>query len=159
MDGQHLAYIALGSNLADREGNLARAVEMLAAIEGGGVMACSRFLSYPAEGSPPGSPDYLNGAVALAATLNPFALWRQMVEIETRMGRPGPKDRPPNVPRVIDMDLLLYDQVVIATAQLVVPHPRMHTRRFVLEPLAQITPDAVHPVFGRTAKEMLERLS
>jgi 2-amino-4-hydroxy-6-hydroxymethyldihydropteridine diphosphokinase len=155
---QHTAYIALGSNLGDREANLARAIEMLAATDGCTVTARSPFMSYRAEGGPPGSPDYLNGVVAVVTTLEPLALRRQLQAIEAQMGRPAPQVRRFNDDRAIDLDLLLYDQALIVTHDLVVPHPRMHTRRFVLEPLAALAPDAPHPVFGRTAGELLERL-
>lgn len=74
------------------------------------------------------------------------------------MGRPGVEARRRHDDRVIDLDLLLYDQAVIVAPGLIVPHPRMHRRRFVLEPLCQIAPDALHPALGLTARQLLDRL-
>ncbi len=158
MNGQHEAYIALGSNLGTREANLAGAIERLARLEGCRIAAQSPFTSYAAEGCHPDAPEYLNAVIAVQTSLSPFALRRQLERIEEEMGRPAAADRPVNADRAIDLDLLLYDQAVIATAELIVPHPRMHRRRFVLEPLAAIAPEAFHPVLGRPVRELLERL-
>ncbi len=155
---QHIAYVSLGSNLGDREANIARAIEMLGSTDGCTVTARSPLITYPAEGGPPGAPDYLNGVVVLTTTLDPFALRRQLQSIEARMGRPEPSLRGYNANRAIDLDLVLYDQALIVAPDLVLPHPRMHKRRFVLEPLAAVAPDAPHPVLGHTAAELLKQL-
>jgi 2-amino-4-hydroxy-6-hydroxymethyldihydropteridine diphosphokinase len=153
-----LAAIALGSNLesrfGDREANLREAVRRIGAL--GDVRAVSSF--YDTE--PVGylaQPRFLNGALVLETKLEPVALMRDLLGVERAMGR----ERVGAVakgPRVIDLDLLLYGDVVLATEELTLPHPEMQERRFVLEPLAEIAPEWVHPVVGATVQEMLERL-
>jgi len=151
-----LAGIALGSNLVsefgDREANLREAVRRLGAM--GEVKAVSRF--YDTE--PVGyldQPRFLNGAVVLGTTLDPVELMRGLLEIEKAMGRQRVVAKGP---RVIDLDLLLYGDRVMNTAELTLPHPEMQARRFVLEPLKEIAAKWVHPVLGVTVEQMLERL-
>jgi 2-amino-4-hydroxy-6-hydroxymethyldihydropteridine diphosphokinase len=102
-------------------------------------------------------PRFLNGALVLETALEPLALMRGLLGVELAMGR----ERGGAVakgPRVIDLDLLLYDDVVMETGELTLPHPGMQERRFVLEPLAEVAPGIVHPVLGLTVQKMLERL-
>ena len=149
-----LAAIALGSNLesrfGDREANLWEAVERLREL--GDVKAVSS--SYDTK--PVGylnQPRFLNAALLLETSLDPTDLMRALLEIEQAMGR----DRVGAVakgPRVIDLDLLLYGQVVMNTTELTLPHPEMMGRRFVLEPLTEIAPGMIHPVLGLTVAEM-----
>lgn len=150
-----LAAIALGSNLdsalGSREANLHEAITRMKAL--GDVRAVSSF--YDTE--PIGyldQPRFLNAALLLATNLAPEDLLRQLLAIERAMGR----DRTgavPKGPRVIDLDLLLYEDVVMQTADLTLPHPAMHEREFVLRPLADIAPDMRHPVLGLTMRELL----
>jgi 2-amino-4-hydroxy-6-hydroxymethyldihydropteridine diphosphokinase len=153
-----LAAIALGSNLesrfGDREANLWEAVERIREL--GEVKSVSS--SYDTE--PVGyldQPSFLNAALVLETSLEPSELMRALLEVEQAMGR----ERVGTVvkgPRVIDLDLLLYGQVVMNTTELTLPHPEMIVRRFVLEPLAEIAPGMVHPVLGLTVGEMLARV-
>lgn len=152
-----IAAIALGSNLTssfgDREGNLHQALQRLKSL--GAVTAESRF--YDTE--PVGyldQPRFLNAAVILETELTPVELMRALLEIERSMGRERVIAKGP---RVIDLDLLLYGEKIVNTAELTLPHPEMHSRRFVLEPLLEIAPNWVHPVLGLTVQEMLARLA
>jgi 2-amino-4-hydroxy-6-hydroxymethyldihydropteridine diphosphokinase len=153
-----LAAVALGSNLkssfGDREANLREAVRRIGEL--GEVRAVSSF--YDTE--PVGfleQPRFLNGALLLETELDPVSLLRGLLGVERAMGR----ERVGAVakgPRVIDLDLLLYGDWVLWSEELTLPHPEMQVRRFVLEPLAEIAPEWVHPVLGVTVREILGRV-
>ncbi len=153
-----LAAIALGSNLASAFGppnnNLKEALRLLGGL--GQVLRVSSFY----ETDPVGylhQPRFVNAAALVRTTLGPLELLRGMLRIEHAMGR----DRtgvPAKGPRVIDLDLLLYGPLVLADPELTLPHPAMHERRFVLEPLAEIAPGMMHPVRKKTIRELLSAL-
>src|SRR5688500_16780214 len=149
------AYIALGSNLGDREANLKRALAMLVESPQVQVRRISAFLDNPAQGGPEDSPAFLNAAAEVQTTLSPKELMKRLLEIEREMGR---SRRIRWEPRVIDLDLLMHGIVIVSTDDLIVPHPLMHERRFVLEPLAAIAPNAIHPTLQMTAAAGLENL-
>jgi 2-amino-4-hydroxy-6-hydroxymethyldihydropteridine diphosphokinase len=147
------AFLGLGANIGNREANLRLALRWLA--RECTVLAVSslyRSGAVVSEGAPPG-PDYLNAACEIETALGPEELLRFVKEIEYEVGR-RPAER--WAPRVIDIDILLYGDAVIATPALTVPHPLLAERNFVIVPLAELAPDAMHPVLRKTAGEVAE---
>lgn len=143
------AALGVGANLGNRAGTLAQAVRELAGA--GTVLAVSNFIETAPVGGPEGQGRFLNGAVVVDTVLTAHQLLGYCLELELRLGR----DRGPDAvrwgPRRIDIDLLLYgNEMIEDVPSLIVPHPRMTERGFVLQPLAEIAPDWVHPACGMT---------
>jgi 2-amino-4-hydroxy-6-hydroxymethyldihydropteridine diphosphokinase len=143
------AFVGLGSNLGDREATIARAVELLADARGVEVVGVSRLRETEPWG-PVEQPPYLNGAVEVETDLPPRALLDVLLAVEQALGRERTGER--WGPRTIDLDLLLYGDDELDEPGLTVPHPRLHERRFALEPLAELAPDAVVPGRGTVAE-------
>ena len=144
-----VAYVALGSNMGDRLRVLREAV---ARLRDHGTV---EVVSDAYESEPVGftdQPAFLNAALRLRTELPPAVLLARMLDIEADLGRTRTF---PNAPRTLDLDLLAYDRLVLDTAGLVLPHPRLHERAFVLVPLAAIAPDVRHPVSGVRVRELL----
>ncbi|MGA2035761.1 MAG: 2-amino-4-hydroxy-6-hydroxymethyldihydropteridine diphosphokinase [Thermoguttaceae bacterium] len=147
--------IGLGSNVGNRQALLDEAVARLGRHPAIRIDRRSSWLETRPVGGPPGQANYLNGAVLAAASLPPEALLTVLQEIETVLGR---RREQRWGPRTIDLDLLLYDRLVLSTPTLTLPHPRMAWRRFVLEPSAQIAGQLVHPTIDWTVQQLLEHL-
>lgn len=149
-----MAYIGLGANLGDPAWQLRRALAGLADLEEVEVVQVSTFYLNPPLG-PKGQPWYVNAVAQVRTRLAAEELRRSLGHLETTLGRVRGERWGP---RVIDLDLLLYDGEVSRTPELVLPHPEMHRRAFVLAPLAEIAPDAWHPVFNKSAAQLLAEL-
>lgn len=166
--GVSVAYIAMGSNLGDRRAAIHEACDQLrahAAAEsapeserGPGGLRLSPVYETAPVGGPADQGPFLNAVAELRTTLPPRDLLALCQRIERGLGRPDRTERARWGPRVLDLDLLFYDDMVIDEPGLRVPHPRLHERDFVLRPLADLAPQLVHPVLGRSVRELLEAL-
>ncbi len=150
-----LAYIALGSNLGDRDESLRRALTALHQTEGVEVVRVSPVYETRPVGGPAGQGAYLNAIAEVRSEVGPHDLLAVLLNIEQQLGRVR---REKDGPRTIDLDLLLYGDLVHEDAQLIVPHPRMHERIFVLYPLTQLVPGLLHPVLKRSIADLLAEL-
>ncbi len=153
-DSIYVAYIGFGSNIGDRLKHIQNAIHALSKTEGISLQKISSVyktdpVGYEAQEL------FLNGVVAIQTNLSPHTLLPILKDIESAIGR---QHRIRWGPREIDLDLLIYGDLCFQTEKLVVPHPEMHLRRFVLAPLAEIAPTLVHPVFQETIQTLLERL-
>jgi 2-amino-4-hydroxy-6-hydroxymethyldihydropteridine diphosphokinase len=150
MDKTQKAYISAGSNLGDRKANLKFALDSLAR------KSAILKISSCYETEPVGfrnQPWFVNLAIELKTHLSPFELLSFCREIEVSSGRVRTF---PNASRTLDLDILLYGDVVISENDLIIPHPRLSERRFVLEPLAQIAPKVIHPILKKSIQSLLE---
>ena len=148
----HIVYLSLGSNVGDREAQLREAENRLAQL--GRLIAVSSFYeTEPVEFTQ--QPWFLNCAVAIETSSTPEDLMASILRIEEEMGRRRLQNKGP---RSIDIDILLFADAIVQSSELTIPHPAMHQRRFVLEPLAEIAPQALHPISKKTIRELLDEL-
>jgi 2-amino-4-hydroxy-6-hydroxymethyldihydropteridine diphosphokinase len=145
---EHTVYLALGTNLGDRLANLKQAISALTPqLE---VKAQSQVYETPPWGFEE-QPKFLNQVVKANTYLDPLPLLKHLKRLEVALGR---QVSFPNGPRLIDIDILFYDDLVLDTPPLVIPHPRLHERGFVLLPLRDIAPELVHPLTKKSVQEM-----
>ena len=148
-----ILYISIGSNLRDREENCRNAIKLL---KENGIAVKKQSRMYETE--PWGikdQPKFINMAIKVETDKKPEDLFRILKEIEKEIGR---TETTKWGPRVIDIDILFYEDLILKTDNLEIPHPLMHERAFVLKPLCEIAPDKKHSITGKTVKEMLENL-
>lgn len=148
-------YLSLGSNLGDRQRYLDDAILRLRAAPGITVRRVSPYYETAPVGGPADSGAYLNAVAEADTLLTPEQVLSTLLDIERGFGRMRTE---PNAPRTLDLDLILYGDLVRHGSDLVVPHPRMHERRFVLQPLADLALDAIHPSIKKSVRELLEAL-
>jgi 2-amino-4-hydroxy-6-hydroxymethyldihydropteridine diphosphokinase len=146
------SYLSLGSNVGDREGHLREAIQRLE-IAGSVVAVSSLYETEPVDFIDQAW--FLNCAVALETAQTPERLLAVLLEIEQQMGRRRTQRKGP---RTIDIDILLFGDAIVDSPGLTIPHPALERRRFVLEPLAEIAPDARHPVLNKTIRELFDAL-
>lgn len=151
-----IAYVALGSNQGDRRSVIRRAIQLLGEECRIAITAVSPLIETCPVGGPDGQETYLNGAIELQTDLVPLVLLTKLLGVEQALGRVRGERWGS---RSIDLDLLLYGQEVIDLPQLCVPHPRMHYRRFVLEPMTRIAPSVMHPTLGLTIQKLFDRMT
>ena len=145
-------FIGLGSNLGDRLEHLFTAVRLLAVVPGVQVRQLAPIIATEPIGGPAGQEPYLNSVVEIDTELEPLALLDCCQAIERQLGRMPSEHW---APRPIDLDLLVYDDRVVNDPRLMIPHPRLHERWFVLEPFAQLAPALIHPTIRRSIAELL----
>lgn len=151
----HIAYLSIGSNMGDKRSNCLRSIDELVASGAAVLMVCSPF--YKTE-----PVDYLdqdwfvNAVVKVKTNDSPHELLARLKEIEQKNGRTTRSRR--FGPRVLDLDILMFDDLVVKSPRLTLPHPRMHQRRFVLQPMCDIDPSVVHPLLKKNMRHLLDRI-
>ena len=150
----HIAYIGFGSNIGDRLAHIQNAIHVLSETEGIAFQKISSIyqtdpVGYEAQAQ------FLNGVAAIQTDLPPLSLLHTLKNIETEVGR---QHRVRWGPREIDLDILIYGDLCLQTEKLIIPHPEMHLRRFVLVPLAEVAPDLVHPILKESVQTLLQGL-
>ncbi|HTY13123.1 MAG TPA: 2-amino-4-hydroxy-6-hydroxymethyldihydropteridine diphosphokinase [Candidatus Omnitrophota bacterium] len=147
-----IAYLGMGSNVGDREEYIEQAVFLLGKVKGIDILKRSTNHETEAEGGGE-QPAFINAAVMIRTTLSPHELLEKIQEIETALGREREVEWGP---RTIDIDILMYSDQVISDDKLQIPHPLMHDRMFVLLPLKEIAPRAIHPMLEKTVEDLYE---
>jgi 2-amino-4-hydroxy-6-hydroxymethyldihydropteridine diphosphokinase len=154
-DRSKIAYISLGSNLGNKRLNIAKALLLVGNLKKNTLTRVSDFYKTSSEGKN-NQPSFIN-IVAEIRTFSPVInLLKGVLKIERKMGRVHLSER--WEPRIIDIDILMYNNDIYYSSDLIIPHPRMHKRLFVLKPLCDISPDLVHPIFHKSIRVLLKEL-
>lgn len=148
------AYIGIGSNLGDRNKNIAKSLEHLKELDGITVKKTSSIYETEPVGGP-SQEKFLNGVIEIETSLLPDELLDRLKGIESRMGRAKTEE---NGPRILDLDIIFYGDIIIGGGRIRIPHPLMHEREFVLKGLHEIAPDFMHPRFNKTVRQLYEEL-
>ncbi len=151
---KHEVFLGLGSNLGDRYGYVDQAMIELEKDKNVKIMAVSSFIEYTAENKPE-DPIFVNGVVKVVTSYTPHELLKCTEEVERQLGR---TDKGKYSRRTIDIDILLYDKEIVLEDDLIIPHPLMHERIFVLEPLSEIAPEAYHPILDSNIATLFRTL-
>lgn len=150
-----LSFILLGSNMGNREELLSEAIELIELRCGKVVLKSSLYESEPWGFDADNL--FLNQAIAIESVLSPHDLLKELLTIEAELGRKRKENHIGYESRPIDLDIIYYDDIINNDEELILPHPRLHLRRFVLTPLCEIAPGFIHPVFKESNEVMLER--
>lgn len=149
-----IAYLCLGSNLGDRAGIMEKAIREISGLENCSILRQSAMIETKAYGLTD-QPDFLNSVIEIRTTLEAHALLKELLRIETELGRTrGIKWGP----RLIDIDILIMDDLVISDSELCLPHPDFHRRRFALVLLAELAPNLIHPSINKPISQLLNEL-
>lgn len=151
-----IIYVALGSNAGDREERVLHAVHKMRSFAN--VKKISTLSETEAEGANLGQPKFINAVVELDTSFDPEEVLDELLRIESELGR-NPDEKGKNLPREIDLDLVVYGDQKYSSERLSVPHPKLTERPYVLGPLAELNPKWVHPVTGETIAELLKKIS
>ena len=151
-----MAFLALGSNLGDRKAHLIAARDAISALPETHLLQSSSLYETPAWGASKPQPDYLNAVISVTTALTPTQLWQHTSVIEQAQGRARCGEK--NAARTLDIDMLLFGDTVMNTTILVLPHPRMHLRKFVLQPLLEVAPAINIPGRG-SAADLLAKIA
>lgn len=150
----NIAFIISGGNLGNRQANLSAAKNLL--IQKAGVIKSVSSLYETEPWGVTGQPNYFNQVIEILTKYSAEALMQTLLQIENTLGRVRHKKYDA---RTVDLDILFFNDVIINTPMLIIPHPRLHERRFVLEPLNEIAPEFIHPVFKKTVAQLLKECS